>query len=103
MEREKQRRWTEDENDVLLRYVKAYPHNLTKAFLLVSEHLTESGTPRTPSGVSGHWYTVLSKRKDVLVYFTASQKYVSKNRKNGVGVETSPSIWRRFLNIIRSI
>lgn len=103
MERENPRKWTEEEESIMLRYVKSYPQNLTKAFLMISEHLTDAGTPRTPGAVSNHWYTVLSKKPEALIFFTASQKHVSKNRKNGTGVETSPSIWRRFLTILRSI
>ena len=96
-------RWTEGEDEVLLRYVRNYPHNLHKCFLLVSEHLTENGNLRTPTAVQAHWYSVLSKRPEALCFFTASTKHVSKNRKNGMGIETNPSVWRRFLRILRSI
>jgi len=96
-------RWSTEEDAVLLRYVRNYPHNLHKAFLLVSEQLTDNGTPRTPTGVQAHWYSVLSKKPEALCFFTASAKHVSKNRKNGMGVESTPSIWRRLLNVIRSL
>lgn len=96
-------RWSTEEDAVLLRYVRNYPHNLHKAFLLVSEQLTDSGTPRTPTGVQAHWYSVLSKKPEALCFFTASAKHVSRNRKNGMGVESTPSIWRRLLNVIRRL
>lgn len=97
------KKWTAEEDQVLLRYVKSYPHNLHKCFLMVSEQLTDAGYPRTPTGVGAHWYTVLSKKPEALCFFTASAKHVSKNRKNGMGVESNQSIWRRLLNIIRGL
>lgn len=97
------KRWSNEEDAVLLRYVRNYPHNLHQCFLMVSEQLTDAGTPRTLGGVASHWYTVLSKKPEALCFFTASSKHVSKNRKNGMGVESTPSIWRRLLNIIRNL
>ena len=97
------RKWTIQEDETLLRYVKANPQNLHKCFLLVSEHLTDDGHPRTPTAVQAHWYSVLSKQPTALCFFTASAKHVSKNRKNGAGVETNASIWRKFLKILRLI
>lgn len=97
------RKWSTEEEEVILRYVRAYPQNLHKCFILVSEHLTDDGNPRTPSAIQAHWYTVLSKRPESLCFFTASAKHVSKNRKNGAGVESNNSIWRRLINIIRNL
>lgn len=98
----KNNRWTQSEEEVLLRYVKANPCNLSKCFLLVSEHLTSQGNRRTPSGVQGHWYTVLSKKPEALCFFTASSKHVSKNRKNGAGTPTNESIWKKFMRILNT-
>lgn len=92
------RRWTEEEDQLLLRQVRAFPQNLAKCFLIVSESLD-----RTPGAVCSHWYTVVSKRPDVVCFFTASEKHVSKNRKNGVGVESNRSIWQRLMAIIRNL
>lgn len=78
------RKWTQEEDQILLRYIKANPQNLHKCFLMVSEHLTDKGTPRTPQGVQAHWYTSLSK-------------------KNGAGVESNPGIWRRLITVLRSL
>ena len=97
------KKWSEDENDVLLRYVEAYPHNLHKCFIMVSEHLTDAGSPRTAGAVQAHWYSVLSKRTNHVCFFTATKRTVDKNRKNSMGTEINNSIWRRFLRIIRSI
>lgn len=92
------KRWTEEEDERLLQQVRTFPQNLTKCFFIVSEVLD-----RSPSAVSARWYTVLSKRPDVMCFFTASSKHVCKNRKNGMGVESTRSIWRRLIAIIRNL
>lgn len=92
------KKWTSQEDERLLRQVRTFPQNLTKCFLIVAEEID-----RTPSAVASHWYTVLSKKPDSLSFFTASPVHVSKNRKNGMGVETNTSIWQRLLRIIRNL
>ena len=91
-------KWTEEEDARLLRQVRAFPQNLTKCFLIVSQELG-----RTEGAVSNHWYTVVSKKPDAICFFTASPKHVSKNRKNGMGVESNANIWRRLMAAIRNI
>ena len=102
-ERRSNRKWERYEDEILLRYVRTYPHNLHKCFMMVSEQLTDAGNPRTPTGVQAHWYSVLSKKPEALCFFTTSAKHVSRNRKNGMGVESTLSVWRRLLNVIRGL
>ena len=92
------RRYTEDEEQRIIRQAKAFPQNLRRGFKIVAEELD-----RTPGAISNHWYTVTSKRPEAVCFFTASEKHVSKNRKNGMGDEIGTSIWRRFLNILRNL
>lgn len=92
------KKWTEEEDARLLQQVRAFPQNLNKCFLIVSQVID-----RTPGAVANHWYTVVSKRPDVVCFFTASPKHVSRNRKNGEGVESTRTIWQRLLAIIRNI
>ena len=92
------KRWTTAEDARLARQVKAFPQNLHKCFLMVAEELG-----RTESAVAGRWYQHVSKDPSNVCFFTASPKHVSKNRKNGEGVETNTSIWRRLINIIRGL
>lgn len=92
------RKWTEEEEKLLLRQVRAFPQNLTKCFLMVAQNVD-----RTPGAVANHWYTVVSKRPDAVCFFTASAKHVSKNRKNGKGIESNGNIWRRLLAVIRNL
>lgn len=92
------KRWTIAEDERLARQVKAFPQNLHKCFLMVAEELG-----RTESAVAGRWYQHVSKDPANVCFFTASPRHVSKNRKNGEGVETNTSIWRRLLNVIRGL
>ena len=92
------RRWTLEEEQRLTRQVRAFPQNLAKCFLIVSEEID-----RTPSAIANHWYTVTSKKPENMCFFTASEKHVSKNRKNGMGVSSTHSIWKKLLNAIRNL
>ena len=91
-------RWTPDEDATLLRYIEARPQNLHYCFMMVAEQIG-----RTPLAVSAHWYSVLSKKPEAMVFFTASKHHIARNRKNGLGVESNGNIWRRLLAIIRNI
>ena len=92
------KKWTASENEILLQSVKQSPQNLSRCFLSVAQNID-----RSPSAVANHWYTVVSKRPDTTCFFTASSKHLSKNRKNGAGVEINKSIWQRFMQIIRNL
>ena len=89
------KKWTQQEDERLLRQVKAFPQNLAKCFLIVSEEID-----RTQGAVANHWYTKLSKDPEALCFFTASQCHISKNRKNGMGEPSTVRIWRRLLRIL---
>ena len=95
------KKWTREEDERLIRQLRAYPHNLHKCFLLVSEELG-----RSEKAIAAHWYQKLSKSDRLQkepVLFTASARAVSKNRKNGMGQESNPGIWRRLLTVLRSL
>ena len=90
--------WNPEEEALLTRTVRARPQNLHQCFLMVSEQIG-----RTPQGVQAHWYAVTSKKPENMCFFTASPHHVSKNRKNGMGVESNNSIWRRLMAVIRNL
>lgn len=92
------RRWTKEEDERLLRQITAFPQNLNKCFMIVAEE-----TGRSKGAVSAHWYQSLSKKPDVMCFFTASQKHISRNRKNGVGTPSNLSVWHRLLRVIQNI
>ena len=91
-------RSTDEEDKRLIRQVMTFPQNLNRCFIMVSEEIG-----RSKGSVANRWYTVLSKKPEVYCFFTASSTYVSKNRKNGIGVLTKPSIWHKLLNILKKI
>ncbi len=51
----KRRRWTEEEDKILVQAIKANPHNKQYAFRIVSERINHS-----PKSCSIRWYKVLS-------------------------------------------
>ena len=92
------KKWTASEDEILLQQVCQCPSNLTRCFLAVSSHLR-----RSPSAVAGRWYTVVSKKPDSICFFTASQKQISINRKNGVGIECTGNLWSSLLSLINNL
>lgn len=96
--KQQRRRWAESEDETIFRYVRARPQNLKRCFLLVSEQIG-----RTPGAVENRWYTHVSKTPHAVAFFTASPQHVSANRKNGEGVATDNSIWRKLLAAIKGI
>lgn len=71
------KRWTKEEEKILVQAVKANPHNLSKAFREVAEKLG-----RTERAISGQWYT--KTRVNSLCFVTVSQGKEFKNGKNYV-------------------
>lgn len=92
------RKWTKEDDECLLRYIRNDSTSLNACFIAVAEQIG-----RTPSAVSSHWYASLSKRPDVKAFFFASSKHICMNRKNGKGVESNSSIWNRLLRAIKII
>ena len=90
------KRWSKSEDLRLVRQVQAFPQNLHKCFLIVAEELG-----RTESGVAGRWYGHVSQDPAYMCFFTASPQHVSKNRKNGMGEETSPGFWKSLMAVFQ--
>lgn len=96
--RQKPKRWNDEEDQLLLRQIDAFPHNLSKCFAIVAEQ-----TGRTKAACAAHWYTTLSKNPDVWKFITLSAHHCSRNRKNGIGVESDSSIWNKILKIVKAL
>ena len=92
------RKWSREEDQRLLNQIRLFPQNLHKCFTIVSEEIG-----RTEGAVANRWYGHLSKQPDALCFFTASSRHVSRNRKNGAGVESNPTIWKRFVKILNDL
>lgn len=97
-ERRAPKPWTKEEDDRLVRQICAFPQNLHHCFILVSEEIG-----RTPTACAAHWYSVLSKREDVLIFITATNGQIARNRKNSGYMPCSNSIWRRICNMMRQL
>lgn len=92
------RRWSHEEDLLLVKEIKNNPYNLKMCFLAVA-----AKTGRSESGVAARWYTAVSKDSQYWCFFTASPKHVSRNRKNGAGTPSNESVWRKMLLAISSI
>ena len=83
------KRWTNDEEQVIISHVKANPNNLQEAFRKASLELTN----RSAYSIYQHWYRP-TKGKDALkdrcgkCFMTYGYKTVNINRKN-VSINTS--------------
>lgn len=93
------RKWTKEEDDTLLRYMDNMGiGNLSHVFITTGEQIG-----RTKGAVAAHWYAVLSKKPEVRMWVRASKNDALWNRKNGVGVPSNLSIWRRVLRILKNL
>lgn len=75
------RRWTKEEDKILVQAIKANPHNLTQCFREVGERLN-----RTNKSVKLHWYTTLAnpehKKYTGTAFLTIDKKSYNPIRKN---------------------
>ena len=90
------KRWTEDEERVLLSHLDNNPNNFTVAFKAAAEELEG----RSVKSVQQHWYANLQKTNKVFIT-CSSKKRLPINKK--VSKETFPikkSKWKRILEIL---
>ena len=93
------KRWTNDEEQVIISKVRQYPNNLKRAFKEASEVLD-----RTEHAVALHWYN--KTRMSEAVFITAGSKTANVNSKNvftGSYDNTQRvkvSIWRKILRLL---
>ena len=99
------KKWTEEEEQVIIDELIKNPENITECFFEVSKKID-----RTPGAINNHWYTVVSRKPGVNVYGTLSHNNYARNRKLGQGVKNkkgkrgvpiTPSFWNRFINMIK--
>lgn len=93
------KRWTDQEDQILLDTLRVYGHKGNAyCFIAVAETIG-----RSKSAVQAHWYTVLSKRKDVWIGSYITETFVTKNRKNGAGVAPAKGMWKRILKTLKTL
>ena len=89
------KRWTAQEDMIVVSEVKNSPTNLKAAFEKASKI-----TGRSKNACMVRWYNVLSKDKANACFVTISGKHQALNRKNGNGIKCSTSIFTRVLKIL---
>lgn len=99
----KKRKWTTEEERVLVDQITRSANNIKEAF-----RKTSGLIDRTEAACMYHWYGVVSKRKDLSVCFvTIGYKTKNVNRKNVTPntsnntEKTSTSWWIRFLSFLK--
>lgn len=97
------KRWTAEEDKILVQLIEKNPHNLSKAFLIASSKLE-----RTKGACQFRWYQHLGNSKnnsfDGIAFTVMSKKKNMKNRKNHIEgksktqvKKTKASIWNKIL------
>lgn len=87
-------RWTEQDENVLLKHIEDNVTNLKKAFMLTSQE-----TGRSLAACAGHWYQNTSINSGHCLFVTISGKHISINRKNGKGTPNSLPLYKKVLKI----
>lgn len=89
------KRWSQQEDETLMRYIKEYPYNMSKAFKACALEVQ-----RNQKAVSQHWYGTLSKKSKHVLFLTVSGKHKCINHKLGKGVPMKQSVFRRILSLL---
>lgn len=70
-------KWSQEEINILVDYIKQYPDNRAEAY-----RRTSLEVKRPPKAVEQKFYNTIFNNKNLLVSFHGSEKGVSINRKN---------------------
>lgn len=93
------KRWTNDEEQVLISQVRQHPNNLVRTFKETSELLE-----RSEHSVRLHWYN--NTRHNNIVFMTVGPKTKNINTKNTIHGKYDNTervqlpIWRRILKLL---
>lgn len=91
------KRWTDEEEQVLISQVRQSPNNLSKAFKETGELLE-----RSEHSVRLHWYK--NTRHNNIVFMTVGPKTRNVNTKNTIKYDNTEKveapIWRRILKLL---
>ena len=97
------KRWTKEEEEILVQAIQANPHNISKALRTASAAIN-----RSFKACSFHWYRVLSPKNNPnkigISFVSIGPNTIYKNRKNrGVSmVQTGKStLWYRIKRLLK--
>lgn len=99
------RRWTIEEDEILVQTVTANPHNLKRCFLSVALK-----TGRTEKGVSHRWYQRVkftSEGRKALLTIGRGSTYpggkndMDTNKEHPIKYKKTTILWKRILTLLR--
>ena len=97
------KRWTKEEEEILVQAISANPHNLSEALRTASNTIN-----RSFKACQFHWYEVLSPKNNPnkigISFVSIGPNTIYKNRKNS-GVSTvqpeKSTIWSRIKRLLK--
>lgn len=93
------KRWTKEEEEILVQAVKANPHNLEEAFRNVAKKID-----RTTEAVHQKWYKKMKHTSRCFITISAEKQMVNgknhTNRSNSSPVATIKTLWEKLKNLI---
>lgn len=96
------KKWTLEEDSILIAQVKANPQNLQLAFFLTSTRVH-----RSKNACSNRWYQVLSKNNantNNICFTIFSKSMYGINRKNlKTPCKENKNIWNYIINFIKKL
>lgn len=97
------KRWTDEENNILVQAITANPHNIKKACRYAATKLEG----RTPKACELHWYQVIAPVNNTtkfgVSFLAVGPKTIYKNRKNSGNSTVKPeknTLWARIKKLI---
>lgn len=88
------RKWSNEEEQVLIDQVRHYPNNLSRAFKVTGEEIGKS-----EDAVRNQWYN--HTRHSETIFMTVGAKNMNINSKNSSTTQPIQlSIWRRILRLL---
>ena len=97
------KKWTKEEEEILVQAISANPHNLSEALRTVSTTIN-----RSFNACQFHWYGVLSPKnkpnKMGISFVSIGPNTVYKNRKNSGTSTVQPeksTIWSRIKRLLK--
>lgn len=97
------KRWTAEENNILVQAITANPHNIQEACKYAATKLED----RTPKACAIHWYQVIAPANNPtklgVSFLAVGPKTIYKNRKNSGSSIAKPeknTLWTKIKKFI---
>lgn len=98
------KRWTDEENNILVQAITANPHNIKEACKYAATKLEG----RTPKACELHWYQSIAPANNTtklgVSFLAIGSKTIYKNRKNSGNSTIQPeknTLWAKIKKLIR--